>query len=81
MMIAATRAGSTSALKRCSIAASECSGVTPWNAMGNGTWKTSGNMGPKPTLYGCTFPVSAMHASVRPWNPPVNAITALRFVA
>ena len=28
--------------------------------MGKGTWNTSGSIGPKPALYGCTLPVSAM---------------------
>ncbi len=31
--------------------------------------------GPKPILYGATFPVNAIVIYVRPWKPPLNAIT------
>ncbi len=38
----------------------------------------SAGIGPNPALYGCTFPVSPMASSVRPWNAPENATTPER---
>ena len=77
-MIAATRAGSMSYLKMCSSASRLSCTLTPWYAIGNGAWYTSAGNGPKPALYGATFPVSAMAMNVRPWKPPPNAITPAR---
>ena len=55
--------------------------LMPWCETGNGTWKTSGGIGPKPRLYGAVLPVSAMDMKLRPWNAPENAISAERPVA
>ena len=80
-MIAATSSAATSALYTCSMAWSESSTETPKCATGSGTWKISPGSGPKLRLYGAVLPVSDIAMKLRPWKPPVKAITALRRVA
>ena len=80
MMIAATRDGSTSDLNSVSSACSDSLGGTPRYSAGNGRWKISPGIGPKPVLYGATLPVNPIVYIVRPWKAPENAITAERLV-
>ena len=80
MSMAATWSGTTRVSKSSSSASSAVSVVQPRYSSGNGAWWMSGANGPKFWRYAGLDDVMVRLSSVRPWNPPLNATTAGRFV-
>ena len=74
-MKAATRLGSMSFLNSSSTPWIASSTLMPCSSLGKGAWKISLGKGPTPSLYGSILPVRPSASRVRPWKPPLKAIT------